>query len=126
VEQSFIEILFLKDEKMREYITLKKTLLVLPEGDPIFTEAATEISLEDEGAGPFVTISQSEGDTKIRIMSEEWHAIKNAIDDMMDDVCRKLNKDAKSALDHVKIESESKTGESKDAQRAGCLKSSRI
>ena len=66
-------------------------LTVLPEGEPIFSEMATHISIEDEASGEYVKVTQY-GDRaergEININPEEWPAIRDAIDDMIFE-CRK-------------------------------------
>lgn len=42
-----------------QYETRIKALVVAPVGEPIFSEKATEISVDDEASGEFVKISQS-------------------------------------------------------------------
>ncbi len=79
---------------MKPYKTIIDSLTVLPEGDPIFSEMATKIYLEDEAAGLFVIVEQN-GRTdigKIQINEEEWPHIRKAIDRMIAD-CVKLNKE---------------------------------
>jgi hypothetical protein len=66
-------------------------LTVLPEGDPIFSEMATHIEIEDEAQGEFVNISQDKGEKTtglhtISITPEEWPHIKAAIDQLIDDI----------------------------------------
>lgn len=67
-----------------EYITRITRLTVIPNGDPIFSETATNISIDDEAAGEFIVVEQ-DGDAaaKIKIDKEEWPAIKAAIDLLM-------------------------------------------
>lgn len=74
---------------MREYHTIVHALIVKPVGDPIYSEAATVIALDDEAGGPFVVVKQSgkvhePGENQIQICSEEWPAIREAIDRMME------------------------------------------
>lgn len=44
-----------------KYETRIKTIVVAPVGEPMFSEHATEISIDDEGAGEYVTITQYHG-----------------------------------------------------------------
>ena len=77
-----------------EYETLCSALTIVPKGEPIFSEQATTVSLQDEAAGLFVEVSQSDGrpDRKgIAIMGEEWPMIRQAINEMMI-VCIERNK----------------------------------
>lgn len=68
---------------MKEFITRTKTLIVLQKGNPIFSEGATEISIEDEAAGEFLEIHQYQDDervNRIAINPEEWPHIRRAVD----------------------------------------------
>lgn len=68
------------------YIARIKTLAVLPEGDPLFSERCTEVSIDDESGGEFVLIRQPgairEGN-EIAINPEEWPKLRDAIDGMV-------------------------------------------
>ena len=79
----------------REMRTHPSALLVRPVGDPIFSEMATTISIEDEAAGPFVVVEQT-GRTdigKIAINADEWPAIRSAIDQMIE-LCASIEAEA--------------------------------
>jgi hypothetical protein len=66
------------------YETLIGSLIVVPVGDPIYSEMATEVKLVDEAAGLFVEVEQrGRADVgKISINPEEWPALRAAIDQM--------------------------------------------
>lgn len=68
---------------MTKFTTITKGLIVLPEGEPIFSERATTVELADEAAGLYVEVSQ-EGRRKIAIEPEEWPALRAAIDKMIE------------------------------------------
>jgi hypothetical protein len=56
----------------------------VPEGEPIFSDHATHIEIEDEAAGEFVVVKQlQEGYGKIGISPEDWPAIRKAIDKLV-------------------------------------------
>jgi hypothetical protein len=59
---------------------------VVPKGEPLFNQDATEIEIVDEAAGEFVEVRQCSDayDGKIGITVEEWPTIRKAIDDMID------------------------------------------
>jgi len=61
-------------------------LTVAPEGEPIFSECATHIEIDDEAAGEYIKIRQttdhSEAGT-ILINREEWAGIKEAVETLM-------------------------------------------
>lgn len=61
-------------------------LTVLPEGERIFSEAATDIVIEDEAAGEFVRVIQSDDNAAmgtIQITPEEWPILRDAINEMI-------------------------------------------
>jgi hypothetical protein len=64
---------------MNKYTTRTTQITVLPQGDPIFSEMATHISIEDEGEGEFLVVEQ-EQNGKIAITQEEWPELKGAIE----------------------------------------------
>jgi hypothetical protein len=56
-------------------------LTVLPPGEPIFCERATNVEIVDEAAGEFLELTQSGDDFgKIRFDVDEWPHIKAAVD----------------------------------------------
>ena len=61
-------------------------LTVLPEGERIFSEAATDVVIQDEASGEFVEVIQSDDNAAmgtIKIMREEWPILREAIDEMI-------------------------------------------
>lgn len=71
------------------YETRITQITIVPEKKPLFSEEATDISIEDEAAGEFVVIKQS-AITKngvIAVTAEDWPAIRDAIDRMVKE-CR--------------------------------------
>ena len=72
-----------KGQKM-EIETLVAKLIVKPKTKSIYSDLATEISIEDEGAGCFVKVVQCPDNTQtIQIDPEEWPTIKDAIERMV-------------------------------------------
>ena len=63
-------------------------LIVIPKGQPTFSEMATRISIDDEAAGEFVKVSQEGGHTDVAkwivIDPSEWPVIRDAIQFMFD------------------------------------------
>jgi hypothetical protein len=63
---------------------------VLPEDEPIFSEKATIIEIEDEAAGGFLVMSQPGNEEpyngKVTIEPETWPTIKDAIERMLADL----------------------------------------
>lgn len=51
------------------------------EGEPIYSETATLVSIRDDGGGEFVEVFQESG--RISIDPDEWPEIKSAIDAMI-------------------------------------------
>lgn len=73
---------------MNPYIERITKITILPDGQPIFSELATHIEIEDEASGEFLIISQDGGSTdrkpnSISIMPEEWPTIRDGIEKMM-------------------------------------------
>ena len=69
--------------------TITSRITVLPKGEPIFSHEATEISIVDEAAGPFIEIKQfpPEGEEQsIKFNVEEWPFIENAIDKIIQEI----------------------------------------
>ena len=59
--------------------------------EPVFSEQATHIEIDDEAAGEFIKVSQEGGHTDIAKFvtfdREEWIVVRDAIDCMMNQ-CR--------------------------------------
>lgn len=73
------------------YETRTTKVVIVPKGEPLFNQEATEIEIVDEAAGEFVEVRQcsDQYDGKIGITAEEWPTIRKAIDDMLGR-CRSL------------------------------------
>ena len=58
---------------------------VCKKGEPIFSDYATRVEIVDEAAGEFVEVSQAgrEGGGKIAVASNEWPALRDAIDELI-------------------------------------------
>lgn len=81
-----------KDVRKDEYEILINSVIVKPKGEPIFSERATYISIEDEAAGPFIIIKQHNDlaeKGEIRIDVDEWQHIRKAADQMIN-VCKSI------------------------------------
>lgn len=66
------------------YETRVTQFTVLPMNEPIFSERATVITIEDEAAGEFISLAQSHGDaSKVLIEANEWPLIRQSVDTMM-------------------------------------------
>jgi hypothetical protein len=70
-----------------EYVTRKTGITVMPKGEQIFSIKSTHVSIDDEGGGEFVRISQTaDTDTYITLDPEEWPAVKAAVDELIKEV----------------------------------------
>ena len=69
----------------KPYETRVLSLIVLPEGEAIFSEQATTVTIEDEAGGEFIVVEQPGlvDAGKIRIDRAEWPAIREAIESMI-------------------------------------------
>ena len=76
----------------KPYETRTLSLIVLPEGESIFSEMATTIRIEDDAAGEYICVEQhADGSVagKIEIDTGQWPALRAAIDRMIGE-CRPL------------------------------------
>ena len=63
-------------------------IMVLPEGEPIFSERGTNVKIDDHAGGEFVVVIQhNRTESGIAIDPAEWPAIRGAIDKMVSE-CR--------------------------------------
>lgn len=74
-----------------KYTSRITQITVLPIGEPIFSEKATVISIDDESGGEFITVKQqmdygSEKDQTVAFDPEEWEEVKGVIDQMFKDI----------------------------------------
>lgn len=63
------------------YITQITAVNIRPADEPIFSEPATNVEIDDDGAGQFVVIRQD--DQRIRIDGDVWPIIKETVDKMV-------------------------------------------
>ena len=76
---------------MKSFIQRYTQITVIPEDQSISSELATNITIEDEGVGEFLKVSQINDHAEkgiIEITPEEWPTIRDAIDVMLA-ACRK-------------------------------------
>ena len=73
--------------EQKTYSTRTMSIVVLPDGEPSFSEMATLIEITDEAGGEFVQVTQQIG--KIAINPEEWPELRKAINLMIRE-CRDL------------------------------------
>lgn len=66
-----------------QYQTITTQVTVVPTGEPIFSEHATNIIMDDEAGGPFIRVEQNHDEKGIIIELKEWPAIRDAIDAMV-------------------------------------------
>lgn len=74
-----------------EYESRVIKVIVLPKNQPIFTELATTIEIDDEAAGEYVRICQQHRDEKGAVCFDrgEWESIKIEVDRMIGE-CRSV------------------------------------
>jgi hypothetical protein len=78
-----------KVEPLTTMKTITSRITVLPKGEPIFSYQATEISIVDEAAGPFIEIKQfpEVGDEQsIKFNVEEWPYIAKAVGKLIQEI----------------------------------------
>ena len=54
--------------------------LVAPDDEPLFSEIATTIRINDHAAGEFIEVEQGCSSGKIQISPNEWPKLREAID----------------------------------------------
>jgi hypothetical protein len=91
---------------MNQYNVITTRLTVVPDGEPIFSEYATHVEMQDEAAGAFVELVQvgkldDAGRNVVRINADEWPAIRGAIDQMLDLIGRLDSQAAEVACDQM-------------------------
>jgi hypothetical protein len=70
---------------MKKLETRVTQIVVCPPGQPLFSEMATTVRIQDEAAGEFVEMEQHGGPGlgKVQINPEEWPALRAAINRLM-------------------------------------------
>lgn len=73
------------ETRSTEYETVTTRITIKPKGKTIFDLGVSHVSIDDEGGGSFVVVTQeSDGEPrKICIDPEEWEFMKSAIDRMV-------------------------------------------
>ena len=70
-----------------KYETRITRITVVPRMEPVFSEQATHIEIDDEAAGEFIKVSQEGGHTDIAKFvtfdRDEWIVVRDAIECMM-------------------------------------------
>ena len=64
-------------------------LTILPENDPIFSEMATHVEIEDEAAGEFIVVRQIHDSIEkgeVGFDAEQWPHIKSAIETLIEGI----------------------------------------
>ena len=61
------------------------SVVVVPKGEPVYSEAATTIAITDESGGEYLELTQNFAgeDLKLRICRNEWPTLREAIDKMI-------------------------------------------
>ena len=76
-----------------KYTSRITQMTVLPVGEPLFSETATVISIEDEAAGEYIKITQqtdatSENNQTVAFDAEDWEEVKDAVAQMFGEIRR--------------------------------------
>ena len=59
-------------------------LTVAPEGEPIFSESAYTVTIDDEAAGEFVVVHELDEDGgRVKLDPQNWPVLRDAIDRMV-------------------------------------------
>ena len=74
-----------------KYTSRITQITVLPIGEPIFSEKATVISIDDESGGEYITVKQqmdttAEMNQTVAFDPDEWEEVKGVIDQMFKDI----------------------------------------
>jgi hypothetical protein len=73
---------------MKPYESRITQMTVTPKGEPIYAEAATQITINDEGNGEFLELKQCSDVPKdqesLWIAPEDWPVIRETIDKMIE------------------------------------------
>ena len=71
---------------MIEYEERVISVMVAEKGKPIFDESVTTITIDDEGGGEFIKISQDTdgGDQELRFNRDEWPVVRDVASKMAD------------------------------------------
>ena len=62
------------------------SVIVKPTKEPIFSELATIVAIENEAAGHFISLRQNEAHVEkntVHITSEEWPLVRDTIETML-------------------------------------------
>lgn len=59
-------------------------LTIVPDCEPIYSERATNVSIDDEAAGEYIVISQDE--QKISLNPDEWPFIVEAVERLIKEI----------------------------------------
>ena len=70
------------------FIARPVKLVVVPEGKPIFDELVTEVAIDDDVGGEFLTLTQEDEDGRrtLKFDLEEWPAIVRAGNRMLREI----------------------------------------
>lgn len=79
------------------HIVLPTQFTVIPQDNPIYSVDVTTVTVVDEGAGAFLTISQTNEDLKageIRLEDVDWPSFCQAVENALA-VCKIINREDK-------------------------------
>lgn len=84
--------------KKQEFETRTVKWVAVRNGASLFDESATEVEIEDEMAGEFVTLTQHHGGgDKVSITPEEWPILRAVIDNAIK-MCRPSKAEQAAAM----------------------------
>ena len=69
----------MSDQEKTHYAIRTLALILLPDGENIFCEAATRVGIDDGGAGEFVILRHIDSGEKFSIDPSEWPLLRAAI-----------------------------------------------
>lgn len=76
---------------MKPYKIRTTRLTVMPDEEQIFSETATHIEIEDDGAGEYLRITQQSGspdvkEQSIMVTPEEWPHVRQAVETLIEGI----------------------------------------
>ena len=67
-----------------KYLTETLSVIIVPEGQPVFSELATIVSVDDEAGGTFIKIRQNaDGCGELRFDRGEWEIVEATVRRML-------------------------------------------
>lgn len=75
----------------KKYITRTTRISVLPQGEPLFSEMCTHVTIDDEAGGEYLEVEQQSGSPDVKpqtviITPEDWPALQDAVWTLMGEI----------------------------------------